>query len=130
MSYLFDTNALLDIIRRGRDVILGQYILDLTIYEIGNVIWKEVVLFKSLKKDEAKLLLEHLNNIIAKMNVIRISAEDTAEILEISTNKRITFYDTAYLYFAKKRNLILVTNDQKLYNTAKGLVKVLHSNEI
>ncbi|MHA1616708.1 MAG: type II toxin-antitoxin system VapC family toxin [Candidatus Njordarchaeales archaeon] len=130
MSYLFDTNALLDIIRRGRDVILGQYILDLTIYEIGNVIWKEVVLFKSLKKDEAKLLLEHLNNIIAKMNVIRISAEDTAEILEISTNKRITFYDAAYLYFAKKRNLILVTNDQKLYNTAKSLVKVLRSNEI
>lgn len=130
MSFLFDTNALLGIIRKRRDNILGQYILDLTIYEIGNVIWKEVVLFKSLKNDEAKLLLEHLSNIIAKMNVIRISAADAAGILEISINKRITFYDAAYLYFAKKMNLILVTNDQKLYNTAKDLVKVLRSDEI
>ena len=36
MSYLLDASAFLDHIRRKKNWVLGQYILDLTLYEIAT----------------------------------------------------------------------------------------------
>ena len=128
MSYLLDANAFLDLVKR-RTLVKGQYILDLTIYEIGNAIWKEAVLFKTLTKDEAVTLMDEITNIVQKLNIIRIQ-DDLDKIMEIAIKEQLTFYDAAYLYFAKKYQLILVTNDKKLYNAAKDKIKVLRSDEI
>ncbi len=129
MSYLLDANAFLDLVKRRKTLIKGQYILDLTIYEIGNAIWKETVLFKTLTKDEAVTLMDEITNIVQKLNIIRIQ-DDLDKIMEIAIKEQLTFYDAAYLYFAKKYQLILVTNDKKLYNAAKDKIKVLRSDEI
>lgn len=129
MSYLLDANAFLDLVRRKKRMIVDQYILDLTIYEIGNAIWKEVVLFRTLTKDEAIQFMMDLINIIQKMNIIRIHG-DLNEIMGLAIEKHITFYDAAYLYFAMKKGLVLVTNDKKLFNAAKDKIKVLNSREI
>ena len=129
MSYLLDANALLDLVRRKKTLIAGQYILDLTIYEIGNAIWKEVTLFRTLTKDEAIQFMTDLMNIIQKMNIICIQG-DLNEIMGLAIEKHITFYDAAYLYFAMKKGLVLVTNDKKLFNAAKDKIKVLNSREI
>jgi len=129
MSYLLDANAFLDLVKRRKTLIKGQYILDLTIYEIGNAIWKEAVLFKTLTKDEAVTLMDEITNIVQKLNIIRIQ-DDLDKIMEIAIKEQLTFYDAAYLYFAKKYQLILVTNDKKLYNAAKDKIKVLRSDEI
>ena len=129
MSYLLDANAFLDLVRRKKRMIVDQYILDLTIYEIGNAIWKEVVLFRTLTKDEAIQFMMDLMNIIQKMNIIRIHG-DLNEIMGLAIEKHITFYDAAYLYFAMKKGLVLVTNDKKLFNAAKDKIKVLNSREI
>jgi len=129
MNYLLDANAFLDLIKRRKTLIKGQYILDLTMYEVSNAIWKEVVLFKTLTKDEAVTLMNEITNIVQKLNIIRIQ-DDLDKIMEIAIKERLTFYDAAYLYFAKKYQLILVTNDKKLYNAAKDKIKVLRSDEI
>ena len=129
MSYLLDANAFLDLVRRKKTLIAGQYILDLTIYEIGNAIWKEVTLFRTLTKDEAIQFMTDLMNIIQKMNIIRIQ-EDLNQIMSLAIEKHLTFYDAAYLHFAAKKGLTLVTNDKKLFSVAKDKVKVLHSDEI
>jgi len=129
MSYLLDANAFLDLVRRKKRMIVDQYILDLTIYEIGNAIWKEVVLFRTLTKDEAIQFMMDLINIIQKMNIICIQG-DLNEIMGLAIEKHITFYDAAYLYFAMKKGLVLVTNDKKLFNAAKDKIKVLNSREI
>lgn len=129
MNYLLDANAFLDLIKRRKTLIKGQYILDLTMYEVSNAIWKEVVLFKTLTKDEAVTLMNEITNIVQKLNIIRIQ-DDLDKIMEIAIKERLTFYDAAYLYFAKKYQLILITNDKKLYNAAKDKIKVLRSDEI
>ncbi|WP_153801433.1 hypothetical protein [Hyperthermus butylicus] len=44
---LFDASALLNIIRGSVDplaVLEGGYLLDLTLYEVGNAVWKEAKL--------------------------------------------------------------------------------------
>ena len=129
MKFLFDANALLDLLKRGRDVIKNQYVLDLTIYEIGNAIWKEVNLFKTISGDDAKELMESIGIILQNMNVIRIRG-DLKEILEIAIKENLTFYDASYLYYAKRMNLTLVTNDKKLFKAAKGKIYVVRSDEI
>ncbi len=128
MSFLYDANAFLDLVRRKK-LIANQYILDLTIYEVSNAIWKEVVLFKNLTRDEAIEFMNNILNILQKMNIIRIK-EDLDKIMSIAIEEELTFYDAAYLYAAMKNKLTLVTNDEKLYSASRNKVKVLHSNEI
>ncbi len=128
MSYLLDANALLDLIKRKK-LVAGYYILDLTLYEVGNTIWKETVLFETLTKDDAIKFMANFANIVRKLNIIRIQ-EDIDKIMEIAIQERLTFYDAAYLYFATKNKLILVTNDKKLYDVAKTKIKVIRSSEI
>ena len=110
-------------------MIENYYILDLTIYEIGNVIWKETILFKNLTEREAIEFMKNIINILQNINIIRIQ-EDLDKIMEIAIREELTYYDAAYLYFAEKNKLILVTNDKKLYNVAKSKIKVLHSSDI
>lgn len=129
MNYLFDTSAFLDLIRKKR-LIVNSYILDLTIYEIGNAIWKETVLFNALSWDEAIEFMRNISNILNKMIIIHIDVNDLNEIIKIAIQERLTFYDSAYLYYARKNKLILVTNDKKLYNTAKNKIKVLNSYDL
>lgn len=129
MNYLFDANAFLDLIRRKKALIAGQYILDLTIYEIGNAIWKEATLFRTLTMNEAVQFMANLLSVVQKMNIIRIE-EDLDQIMELAIETHLTFYDAAYLYFAIKKGLTLVTNDKKLFRVAEGKVNVLHSEDI
>ncbi len=49
-KYLFDASALFLLIQQGdiiieRTVIRNIHILHLTIYEVGNVLWKEAYIF-------------------------------------------------------------------------------------
>jgi len=128
MKYLFDASAFLELVRRKR-LVANNYILDLTIYEIGDAIWKEVILFKALSQDEAIEFMKNMANIINKMNVIHIK-EDLDEIMKIAIQEKLTFYDAYYLYSARKNKLILVTNDKKLYNAAKNKIQVLNSYDL
>jgi len=118
MNYLLDANAFLDLIKRRKSLIAGQYILNLTIYEIGNAIWKEVVLFGTLTEDEAIGFMSNLMNIIQKVNVIRIQ-KGLDKIMSLAVKEHLTFYDAAYLYFAKKERLILVTNNKSYITLPK-----------
>ena len=56
--------------------------------------------------------------------------EDPQEILKIAVKENITFYDATYLYMAMKNSLTLVTDDEKLYITAKKYVKAIKSRVI
>ena len=129
MSYLIDASALLDLIKRKKKEILNQYILDLTIYEIGNAIWKETYLFKTLTKEEALNFMKNFANIKSKLKIITIQ-NDLKEIMNTAIEEKLTFYDAAYLYFAIKNKLTLITNDKKLYEAAKNKIKVVESNAL
>ena len=124
MNYLLDASSLLFFIRSTNDerkmsVIKESKVLDLTYYEIGNAVWKESSLIKSLSGANLEKVVEALNYCFAYMESISLAPVDLAGILEIARKEKLTFYNSSYLYAAKKNNLTLVTEDEKLARASK-----------
>jgi predicted nucleic acid-binding protein len=98
-----------------------SFILDLTFYEVGNVVMKHASLLKDISKEDA----ESFVTILANWNkVLFIQQDDLKEIFSIAFATRLTFYDSAYVYFAKKYGAILETQDKKLSESAGKFCKV------
>ena len=116
MKYLFDASALLNLVRRlGEEslkILEENYILTLTIYEIGNALWRETRLLRRLTIDEAEEVMRAIITLIKFMQVTE--PQDPIEVLRISNEIETTFYDAAYVITALRRGLILVTDDKVL----------------
>jgi len=116
LKYLFDASALLNIIRSYGDLAIdflkNNYIIQLAFYEIGNAIWKELFLIKSIDLEEALFLL----GLVGKLShyLILLEDSDSSVILEIAYKLGITFYDASYVVAAAEKGLALITDDNKL----------------
>ena len=98
-------------------------ILDLTSYEIGNVLWMEFKLGRIKDLDTVSHLFQQIINIITKEIIDNIK-----EVLKIAISKDLTFYDSSYIYVAERSNLTLVTEDKELlskYTRAINTEKLL-----
>ncbi|OYT66677.1 MAG: hypothetical protein B6U65_05060, partial [Candidatus Wolframiiraptor sp. EX4484-121] len=67
-----------------------NYILTLTIYEVGNALWRETKLLKRLTIDEAEEVMRAIITLIKFMQVIE--PQDPIEVLRISNEIETTFY--------------------------------------
>ena len=85
-------------------------ILDLTIYEIGNIIWKE---YKRGKIKDPVLVMKMFEEIMRNMKKLS-SNQEMLEIFDVAVKNNITFYDALYIYVARKHGLKLVTEDANL----------------
>ena len=116
MNILFDASALLNLIKMlGEDSISylrGNGILTLTPYEVGNALWKEAVLLKTISIEEALSLLNHAGKIYRVMNMLQPSNDSL--ILRTAYTIRATYYDSAYIVTAAENNLALATDDARL----------------
>ncbi len=106
---LLDASAFFWAIKEGLDL-REHFVLDLTFYELGNIVWK--------RKLGAELL-----ELLEFCRVIYIWHEDLPEILKIARDEGLTFYDASYVHFATKYGLELVTADKKLAKVARKYVK-------
>lgn len=52
------------------------------------------------------------------------------EITRIAVTNSVTAYDASYLALAKKHNLTLVTEDQKLAKVSAKIIRTVSLNEI
>ncbi len=102
---LIDTSALYDIIAEGKKI-ENFFILDLTLYEFGNALWK------NRKNQKCPLILKDFRGLDLK--IIRIDTKDIVGIFDIAQRNSITVYDAAYAYYAKKYGLELITADKML----------------
>ena len=142
MKFLLDASAIIPLIRKLKTSIveyIDQFlILDLTLYEIGNALWKRYYL-KSTKSGETERKIEEVivdfATILASINVNRIKPDDLKEILRIAGEHKLTFYDASYVYVAEKRKLQLITEDkeilkkyQKAINLEDALGKLKHED--
>jgi predicted nucleic acid-binding protein len=109
-----------DVIERLQD----STVLDLTYYEVGNAIWKESTLTKFLTPEDSKTLEKVAQAILLKTDRITIEAGTFQKILEIAKNEKLSFYDSSYIYFAKEKNLKLITEDKQLKAKAQKYVDV------
>lgn len=99
-------------------------VLDLTTYEMGNILWKERCLSRSLTKEEAASLASTTQEILALVERIQMNPQDIGSTLGLAEEEGLTFYDASYLKVAMDRGVALVTEDAKLRRAAKKRVTV------
>lgn len=131
MKFVFDASALLNIIRfLGPDAfeyLKENYILTLTLYEVGNALWKEAMLLNRISVSEALSLLDMVARTCRVLNTI--APRNASLALKLACELKLTYYDSSYVITAYELNAELVTDDDKLRRRiSKGrdlLVKVL-----
>ena len=125
LAYLFDASSVVRAIKEIRLAPLsGQALQWLTVYEVINALWKEVYLLHKLDVQEAASLVNVFTKLIREMVILDPSGLEQ-DILRIAVSRGITVYDASYVALAIKRNLVLVTEDQKLSRKVSGVVNVV-----
>jgi len=122
MKYIFDASALLNIVRslgpKAIPYLKDGYVLTLTLYEVGNALWKEATLLNRLSIDEALLLMEAIEQVYKLLNVI--SPHDNSLVLKLAHELGLTYYDSSYVVTASELNAELITDDMKLKKRIEG----------
>lgn len=126
-QYLFDASAFIFLIKKATvqttfHHLQNLLILDLTVYEVGNVLLKETQLAKFLTPKEIETLEKVTQIVLSKTE--KILNQDTVfqQIMEIAKTENLSFYDSSYIYFAKQNNIQLITEKQPLRDKAKKYV--------
>ncbi len=94
----------------------GGKTLDLSLYELGNVIWKTVNR-GNISISEGKKILDVLMDVISLMEIIRTGLNK--EAYEIAVKNNISYYDASFLYAALSSNEAIISEDIKLLDIAK-----------
>lgn len=105
-------------------------VLDLTVYEMGNILWKERSLLKILTKEDLASLASTTQQVLALIERISMSPGDVGLTLQLAEDEGLTFYDASYLQAAMERHAVLVTEDEKLRRAAKKRVAVKSAAEL
>ena len=133
VGFLLDASALLNVIKmfgeRGAEIMRGSSIMDLTVYEVGNGVWRLVYMLKEIDYDGGLKLLEAVERLSFRLNVVGIE-ERLLKVYDLSIKEGLTFYDAAYISAAQSTGLALVTDDVELANKAGKYINVLSSNDL
>ena len=128
--YLFDASSIVNLVKRGILRVLGQgSTIDLARYEALNAVWKEYLLLKQIDRETMLEFADILSKIFDIIRIENIQGNER-EVIELAAREKLTIYDASYLLLAIKKNLILVTDDEKLKRKASKYVKVRKTQEI
>ncbi|MGQ9543916.1 MAG: type II toxin-antitoxin system VapC family toxin [Candidatus Bathyarchaeia archaeon] len=76
------------------------HILDLTMYEVDNAIWRKGILLKELKPQEMELTLKNTQLFIDSLCISHPYSEIRSEAIRSATMYGLTIYDSAYISLA------------------------------
>ena len=124
MKKLFDASAIILLTKNhpqeAPTLLKQMHLLDLTLYELGNAIWKINKLYKKPDKNTAHESMEQAYYLTALMNKHEIKNKQTyLSIMENAFQYNLTYYDAAYLTTAQQHKLTLVTEDKQLEKAAR-----------
>lgn len=119
--YILDTSALYPILLRMSNESLLKLlpklaILDLTKYELGNVIR-----YDRKVKDASKLISSWQ---VILDSISKEEARDMKQVYEIASENNLTFYDAAYVQVAVASKRKLVTMDAEIIKKFKEITMV------
>ena len=134
IKYLMDASSIGILIGRMKEKAVefleGTATLDLALYELGNLIWKECVLKRMISREEALERMEDLVKALGLMDLEKLEREDVRDTMMLAVDLDLTFYDASYLHTAKSRNMTLITEDKELLEKAKKIgVKAVRVEE-
>ena len=119
---LFDSSAIINLCgERKIDPLLEGKTLSLAFYEVGNAVWRQVHVHKSITREEGDIVLDSSMEVVRRMEKIEI--EKPLEILRIAVEENLTYYDASYLQAAIEKDLTLITDDKKLYVAGKKYIE-------
>ena len=121
---LFDASAIMLLAKRHPDkapaTLEDEYMLDLTMYEVGNAIWRINQLIEKTSRSTALEAVDQAHHLTALMETARVEgAEGLTGTMELAFDGGLSFYDSAYLHVARRMGLTLVTEDERLLRTAR-----------
>uniref|UniRef100_A0A7C4BCN1 PIN domain-containing protein n=1 Tax=Ignisphaera aggregans TaxID=334771 RepID=A0A7C4BCN1_9CREN len=124
--FLLDASAIYSLLtglgHRVLDFVDMFSVLDLTVYEVGNAIWKNYMRGRIANIGVVVEFFEEFLSMLKRFSI----GNEIEEVLRIAIENNLTFYDSAYLYTARKNQLKLVTEDQELLRFPETLnVKTL-----
>jgi predicted nucleic acid-binding protein len=112
--YILDASALYPLVMELREKLLDYIdkfvVLDLTLYEAGNTIWREYG--RGRIKDlvsMSRLFEEIFDNLQVLKTPFKFS-----ELVKLACDEGLTVYDASYLYVSRKHMYKLVTEDNDL----------------
>ena len=115
---VFDTSAIFNIVNRtlgeSISILREGFTSYLVFYEIGNLIWKEVNIFKTIEKEEGVKTLSAYRSLISIMKVKELETEDSELVLQIAVDLSISYYDAAFVSLCTNSGMRLITDDFKL----------------
>jgi predicted nucleic acid-binding protein len=134
-QYLLDASAFILLIKKANvqttfQCLQRSLVLDLTVYEVGNALWRESSLAKFLTPEEAKSLEKVAQIILSRTDKILNEDITFQNIMEIAKTEGLSFYDSSYIYFAKQKNIKLITEDQTLKAKAQKYVEAQTTNSL
>jgi len=123
VEYVLDASALGALLEKlgekGLRYLEGAVTLDLALYELGNLLWKACRLRGVVSEEEALEGARSLAKVLELVRREQIRGEDAEGIMALALSLGLTFYDASYLYLAKSRGDVLVTEDGDLLERAK-----------
>jgi len=129
MKLLFDSSSIINLCAKKQiEELLEGWTLNLALYELGNAVWKQVLLHKALTPEEGGEALDALIEVLREMRALRL--EEASAILNIAVEEGSTYYDASYIHAAIKNGATLVTDDRKLNSIAKKYVETMTSEEL
>jgi predicted nucleic acid-binding protein len=123
MKYLFDSSAIFRAIKENKiETLSGNYTLELARFELGNIFWKNCTLHREITEQEAKTLSKIANQTLNLMTILPTAGKEE-EILQTAIQTKTTYYDASYIYLAKTKDLLLVTEDLHLIKKIPPTIK-------
>jgi len=116
-------------VRLKEDLVSGLTDLcapSLIVEEVANTLWRAIELERISEKDAEEA--------VNALNDMRIELHETnwtqaCQELNIACNLDLTVCDASYLLLVDRTKSSLITADQKLYEKAKELFKIIHVKE-
>ncbi|WP_237713417.1 type II toxin-antitoxin system VapC family toxin [Halococcus hamelinensis] len=123
---LFDASSLVDIligaggVTVGVEAVFDQHILDLTIYESSNALWKIAFARDELTATELENAISILGRIERDVSVEKATGATLLSVIQTARQTGCTFYDASYIAVASLHDLTLVTEDTAVREAAAG----------
>ncbi|QIW24721.1 PIN domain nuclease [Sulfolobus sp. S-194] len=103
-EFLLDASALYPILSYIDKIDVTKiYVIPLTFYKVGNAIWKEYY----LKNKDPITLCALFQKFMSKLKLL--DNPPAEEIMRVTSEKELTFYDATYVYSAESYGLFLVS---------------------
>ena len=123
MKLLFDSSAIFRAIKENKvELLAGNCTLELARYELGNIVWKHYVLQAKIPEQQLKVMAKTIKRTLSIMDIVDAAGSEE-EILDTAVDLNISFYDASYVYFARAKNLHLITDDKRLIKKTPSKIK-------